>query len=89
MPDCRRRYLIAGWRSDNKRMIEVAHGVAALAGWPNNTGATRNLFVPIGSIGFLRRAARRRASTSNPSRPAQPFPPVSRLYELTHELHLA
>jgi hypothetical protein len=69
--------ILAGWRSDNQRMIEA--GMDSLK-WlvAEQHRDDKEIFVPIGSNGFLLKGMKRRASISSQWRHAQPFPPALR-----------
>ena len=64
--------LLAGWQSDNKRMIEV--GCESLK-WlvAEQHRGDQEIFVPIGSRGFFAKAARRLVSINNQWRLARQF----------------
>ena len=78
--------ILAGWRSDNKRMIEA--GIESLNGlWQRSTAATQRFLCPSVPADSLPRARRRRASISNRLRPAPPFLPAWRSTGLPDESH--
>jgi hypothetical protein len=71
---------LAGWRSDNQRMIEV--GMDSLK-WlvAEQHRDDKEIFVPIGSSGFFIEGNKRRALISSQWRPVQQSLPASRCTE--------
>ena len=82
--DCRRRFLLAGWRSDNKRMIEA--GCESLK-WlvAEQHRGDADIFVPIGSRGVFRRRRREGAFRSATGRGLRNNLRVFAAYRLTNE----